>query len=322
MIRHQIAPQSKIQNLKSKIGVIQNLKSKIVLALMLVAAATSVDLVVYAHPEHESSTLDAASHFASLDGSRVHYKSYGKGREALVFVHGWCCNLDFWSGQTPAFESKTRVIALDLPGHGMSDKPQIAYTMDLFARAVEAVLRDAGVDRAVLVGHSMGTPVIRQFYRKYPARTLGLVIVDGPLRPFGDTATVDKFIAPLRGPNYKEVAATFIDGMMGPQVSATLREQIKTAMLSAPQHVVVGAMESMNNPSIWKEDKIEVPVLAIMAKSAFLPADSEQSYRSLAPNLDYQMWSGVTHFLMMEKPKEFNEALATFLQKNKLLKRI
>ena len=59
-----------------------------------------------------------------------------------------------------------------------------------------------------------------------------------------------------------------------------------------------------------------------MAKSAFLPADSEQSYRSLAPNLDYQMWSGVTHFLMMEKPKEFNEALATFLKKNKLLKRI
>ncbi len=50
------------------------------------------------------------------------------------------------------------MITVDLPGHGESDKPQIAYTMDLFARAVEAVMRDAGVDQAVLVGHSMGTP--------------------------------------------------------------------------------------------------------------------------------------------------------------------
>ena len=166
----------------------------------------------------------------------------------------------------------------------------------------------------------MGTPVARQFYRKYPARTLGLVIVDGPLRPFGEPAVVDKFIAPLRGPNYKEVSASFIDMMMGPQVSAALRQQIKTSMLSAPQHVAVSAMESMNDPAIWKDDKIEVPVLAILAKPPNLPADNEQIYRSVAPNLDYQLWTGVTHFLMMEKPREFNEAVAAFLAKNKLLK--
>ena len=293
----------------------------VAVSLVIAALATSADSVA-AHPLHRSSTADAASHFVSLDGSRVHYKSYGKGREALVFVHGWCCNLDFWSGQTTDFESKTRVIALDLPGHGMSDKPQIAYTMDLFARAVDAVLRDAGVDHAVLVGHSLGTPVIRQFYRKYPSKTLGLVIVDGSLRPFGEAASFDKFIAPLREANYKEVAAGFIDGMLGTQISAALKERIKTAMLSAPQHVVVGAMESMNDAAIWKQDKIEVPVLAIMAKSPFWPADNEQFYRSLAPNLDYQMWTGVGHFLMMEKPGEFNDAVAAFLAKNKLLKRI
>jgi pimeloyl-ACP methyl ester carboxylesterase len=77
------------------------------------------------------------------------------------------------------------VIALDLPGHGQSDKPQIAYTMDLFANAIDAVMRDAKVERAVLVGHSMGTPVARQFYRKYPQKTLAIVIVDGGLRLFG-----------------------------------------------------------------------------------------------------------------------------------------
>ena len=266
-------------------------------------------------------SVEGQSRNATLDGNKIHYESYGAGREAIVLVHGWTCNLGFWSKQLPEFAKRTRVVAVDLPGHGQSDKPQVAYTMDLFARAVDAVLTDAGVDRAVLVGHSMGTPVIREFYRKYPKKTLALVVVDGPLRPFGDKKMMDGFIAPLRGPNYKEQAAQFIDSMMGPEVSATLREQIKTSMLATPQHVVVSAMEGMAEESIWKQDKIGVPVLAILAKSPFWPADNEQFFRSIASNLDYQMWDGVTHFLMMVKPKEFNDAVAAFVQKNGLLKK-
>jgi len=263
---------------------------------------------------------DAPSKFAKLDGNRVHYKSYGKGRDALLFVHGWTCDMSFWSDQIPAFAQRTRVIAIDLPGHGASDKPEIAYTMELFARAVDAVLKDAGVARAVLVGHSMGTPVIREFYRKYPEKTLGLVIVDGSLRPFGDRKMMEGVIAPLRGPNYIQVANGFIDGMLGPQVSPELKTRIKTAMLSTPQKVAVSAMEGMIDESIWKQDKINVPVLAILAKSPFWPADTEQFYRSIAPKLEFQMWDGVSHFLMMEKPDRFNEAVANFATSVGLLK--
>lgn len=107
----------------------------------------------------KSASSAGESHYASLDGARIHYQSYGKGREALVFIHGWSCDLSHWRDQVADFQGRNRVIAVDLPGHGQSDKPKLAYTMDLFARAVDAVLRDAQVDRAVLVGHSMGTPV-------------------------------------------------------------------------------------------------------------------------------------------------------------------
>ena len=82
-----------------------------------------------------------------------------------------------------------RMLFVDLPGYGKSDKPKMDYTMDVFAQAVDAVLRDAGVERAVLAGHSMGTPVVLQFYRLYPAKTKALVFVDGPLRPFLKDAT-------------------------------------------------------------------------------------------------------------------------------------
>ena len=80
-------------------------------------------------------------------------------------------------------------------------------------------------------------------------------------------------------------------------------------------------MEGMADASIWGEDKINVPVLAIMAKNPFYPPNVEQSYRNIAPNLDFQMWDRVGHFIMMEKPKEFNEAVLAFLNKNKLLQK-
>lgn len=296
---------------------------RIIYALAIVVALASIAGSHQASGAHSLALrmTDGRSSYAKLDGHRVHYESYGKGRKALVFVHGWTCNTKFWRGQIPAFEKRARVIAVDLPGHGQSDKPQIAYTMDLFARAVDAVLRDAGVERAVLVGHSMGTPVIREFYRKYPKKTLALVIVDGTLRPFFDKKMMEGFIAPLRGPNYREVAAQFVDRMMGPQVSASLREEIKSSMLSTPQYVAVSAMEGMADDSIWKQDKINVPVLAIMAKNPMWPPDMEQSFRNLAPKLDFLVWDGVSHFLMMEKPKEFNDTLAAFLSKNSLLKK-
>ena len=90
-------------------------------------------------------------------------------------------------------------------------------------------------------------------------------------------------------------------------------------MLSAPQHVAVSAMDAMMDESIWKEDQIRVPVLAVLARSPFWPADNEQFFRRVAPDLDYRMWDGVSHFLMMEKPDEFNRALAEFLGARRLL---
>jgi pimeloyl-ACP methyl ester carboxylesterase len=264
--------------------------------------------------------VKGAESFAKLEGMRVHYRSYGKGSEALVFVHGWTCDLNFWRMQFPAFVGKTRVIAVDLPGHGQSDKPQIAYTMDLFARAVEAVMRDAGVRRAVLVGHSMGTPVVRQFYRKYPEKTLALVNVDGTFYPFAPRAAMEPFIAPMRGPQYREAATKMVESMFRPEQPAALREEIKTAMLSTPQQVAVSAMEGMADDSIWGEDQIKVPVLAILARTPYWPADNEQRFKKIAPQLDYRMWEGVSHFLMMDKPEEFNRTLAGFLAQHKLLK--
>jgi pimeloyl-ACP methyl ester carboxylesterase len=258
------------------------------------------------------------SRFAHVDGAKIHYTDYGAGENALVFVHGWSCDETFWARQAPELGAKLHVITIDLPGHGQSDKPQIAYTMDLYARAIDAVLRDAKVKAATLIGHSNGTPVIRQFYRKFPEKTRALVIVDGGLRPFGDKATMEKFVARLKGPNYEENTGKLIDNMTSSIPDSALREKIKTTMLRTPQYVGISEFESTLDDALWKSDKIDVPVLMILAKQPAWSAEYEQFARGLVPDLDYKVWEGVSHFLMMEQPERFNSAIVSFLEKHKL----
>lgn len=259
------------------------------------------------------------SRWAKFDGNKIHYYDVGsrKNKNAIVFVHGWTCTADFWSESYNAFP-EYRVIALDLPGHGQSDKPTANYTMEYFAKAVEAVLKKAKVKKAVLVGHSMGTPVIRQFYRLYPDQTLGLVIVDGALRPFANKEQMAQFMALLRS-DYKTQAPKMVDGMLQPVKDEALKKRIRDAMLATPDYVALSAMDGMADEKIYAPDKIDVPVLALMAKSPFWTPDVKEVYQSIAPDIDFRMWANVSHFLMMEKPKEFNEEIRKFIVGKKLL---
>lgn len=283
-------------------------KTLVITLLLLVIAQTRAE------------TAKSSEHFAMLQDVRVHYSNYGAGDFALVLVHGWNCDERVWKNQVATLSAKVRVLTVDLPGHGKSDKPEMSYNMDLHARALAAVMQDAGVTSAVLVGHSNGTPVVRQFYRLFPEKTRGLVIVDGALRPFGDQALMEKFIAPLRGRDYEQTAGRFVSSMLAPVKDAKEREELREMMLAGPQNVAVSEMESLMDPALWKQDKIEVPVLMILAKQPAWTPEYEEFARGLCPALDYQIWEDVSHFLMLDKPQEFNAAVLRFLKQHQLLK--
>src|SRR5262249_38309583 len=237
------------------------------------------------------------SKFVEVDHLKVHYTNYGKGETALLFVHGWACDETVWSDQAPALAEKIRVITIDLPGHGQSDKPQtISYDKDLYIRAIDAVVSDANVKSVILVGHSNGTPFIRAYYRKLPGKVKALINVEGPLRPFFDKAGMEKFISNLRGGNYPKAAGDLIDGMSKPITDPALREKIKTLMLKTPQHVAISEFEATGDPDLWKEDKIDIPVLMILAKQPAWSAEYEQFVRRLIPKVDCQVWEHVSHF--------------------------
>ena len=255
------------------------------------------------------------------DGVRVHYESYGKGQEAVVFIHGWTCDLTFWRGQAPVYQ-KHRALLVDLPGHGQSEKPEVEYTQERFARAIDAVMRDAGVTRAVLVGHSMGGPVALTFLRLFPAKAKALMLVDAyvPEAPKDDAdrarqkARMEPFLKSFRAPAYRETQRKMIEGMFSAKTTPAQREEILTKMGAAPQHVVASAMDgmfAMEGPKAG--ETYSLPLMAIMSGSQTRPG-YEAQLRTVFPNLrKYEAWEGSGHFLTMESADRFNRALEDFL---------
>ncbi|MEP6850390.1 MAG: alpha/beta hydrolase [Acidobacteriota bacterium] len=256
--------------------------------------------------------------WAKIGDAKLRYYDIGnsKAKSALVFVHCWTCNAEFWKDSYSKFPNY-RVIVLDLPGHGKSDKPNITYSMEYFARAVNAVLEHAGVTKAVLVGHSMGTPVIRRYFELYPQKTIALVVVDGALIPLGPRDQMEKFFEPL-SKDYKTAAANMIDGMLQP-AQPSVKPFVRSAMLETPDYVGAGAAKGMLEDAYAEHGKITVPLLAVMAPSPYWPKDLKEQYTVIAPAIEFHMFDGVSHFVMLDKPKEFNDALAAFIVKNKLL---
>ena len=108
----------------------------------------------------------------------LHYRDEGRGNnETVVLLHGFLQNLNVWSSLTLSFMRTMRVITIDLPGHGYSATYSDVHSMDFMARAVKAVLDEAGVERCVMVGHSMGGYAALAFANQYPFMLRGLALL-------------------------------------------------------------------------------------------------------------------------------------------------
>ena len=261
--------------------------------------------------------------YADHQGGRVYYLDTGGGGAPLVLVHGWACDTSFWKGQVGPMSASRRVIALDLPGHGRSGPSDAGYAQDSLARAVLAVMDHAGVERAVLVGHSMGASVVRRLALAAPERVAALVLVDGALLfpPDGASAEaawrtqMQAFVDGFRGPDGEARVAGFVDSLHGPETPEALRPWVKEKMLSTPRAVRLSAMAGMADPGVWRGGPVGAPTLAVYAASETLPPDVEASLGTMFPDLEYALWDGPGHFLQLERPARLNALIFEFLTK-------
>jgi pimeloyl-ACP methyl ester carboxylesterase len=262
------------------------------------------------------------SHFVTHNTDRIHYVTIGEGNHTFILVHGWACNLGFWREQIGVLADQARLVLIDLPGHGQSDKPQTDYTMNFFAEAVLAVLCEAKVEKATFIGHSMGEAVICHVFKKAPEKVAALVSVDGLLRrPLGTPGQTDVMIAQFRSPHYRECAKGFVSSFFPIPGTEMLRDEVTAEVLKTPQNVMAGAMEGMfseRHPD-WDLKHVDVPVLVLNAKGALWDAGYENYVRSLSPRAEYRLFENAGHWLMLEQPAEFNATLTGMLRKYDLM---
>lgn len=252
------------------------------------------------------------------DGLTVHYSTTGNGDATVVLVHGWTCDESVWAEQVPAISKQYRVVTVDLPGHGGSDSPQDGiFSMDLFARAIEVVRRELKADRIVLAGHSMGTPVVLRYAGLYPQHAAALVFVDGViLAPPDPNATAGT--TPPRGARYggaegRKNREDRIRGFFSASTTPAMQTRILNMMLSAPEATAVDAMNAIYGPEGYTADVPNIPILGIYAEPS--PLAARERVLKHFPNAEFVQIPGTGHFLMIEKPEEFNGLLMAFLAK-------
>ena len=248
----------------------------------------------------------------SKDGTPISYEIFGVGEPTLVFVHGWSCDARYWRAQVPVFSKKYRVVVIDLAGHGHSGMSRKKYTMGSFGEDVRAATESTGSHSVILIGHSMGGSVIAEAARLMPDRTIGLIGID-TLENIEYPMTLEeltKMIAPLEE-NFRDGSRQFVSEMIAPNTDPQLREWILSDMSAAPPSIAINAMNEMMTQYITGEaakvfKQIRIPVITV--NGGFWPINYEANRRHMF-SFNAIVLKEADHFLMMDRPIDFNKAL-------------
>jgi pimeloyl-ACP methyl ester carboxylesterase len=247
----------------------------------------------------------------SADGVHIEYHVYGKGDPAVILIHGWSCDGNYWSAQIADLKAKYTTVTVDLAGHGASGRNRTDWSIGNFGEDVAAVARQLQNAKVVLVGHSMGAPVALEATRRIGDRVIGIIAVDS-LKTIGQPPPSEQQIQlrvkPFRddfiGHTREFVAKQFFTA----DANQTFVRKVAYDMSLEPPDIAVAAMESLSRMDFAKVlPDIHVPVVAINS-SLGQPVDEARTRKSI-PDFRAITLEHTGHFLMMEAPERFNPIL-------------
>ena len=240
----------------------------------------------------------------------------------LVFLHGIGGRASGWAPiQQACAHASYSSLAWDMPGYGDSSSID-PYNFDGLADALAALLDAHGLQKAVLVGHSLGGMVALHMWARHPARVAGLVLAaSSPAFGHGSgdfqRAFIAQRLAPIEaGQSMADVAEGLIPTMVAPGFQGAGLAQAKACMGSvtpAAYKAALGALVQFEQRAVLPT--ITVPTLCIAGEHDRTAAPSVvQRMAEKIPNAQYQCLSGVGHLLTFEQPDRFVAALLPFLR--------
>jgi pimeloyl-ACP methyl ester carboxylesterase len=254
---------------------------------------------------------------AAPDGVPIHYSVQGKGEPTLVFIHCGGCDRHVWDNQVSAFSKNQRVVTIDLPGHGESGQGRKNWSVESFADDVNTVITKLKLKRVILVGSSMGGPIVLEATRRMPERVVAIVPVDTlqnvefKLPP----EQLDAVFKQLRA-DYKGAMTGFLNQMLfSPSTPAAVKTRITSQVTSQPPELAIAILKGvLAYDSVPALKEVKVPIHAINADMN--PTNLEIN-RKYAPQFEVVIIKGSGHYPMLEDPTHFNELLTDYLQQLK-----
>lgn len=249
----------------------------------------------------------------STDGVEIAYSVSGEGETVLVFIHGWSCDKSYWKYQAEPFSKKYKIVTVDLAGHGESGLNRENFTIEKFGEDVASVVNKNNFSKVILIGHSMGGSVIIEAAKILKEKVIGLIGVD-TYQSFEDNWTAEQKESYLKTfePDFKTAAMGFVKSMFPKNADSLLVNTVTEDMSSAPPQVALSAMRSLffyDPVPVLKE--IQPFIYSINCD--MYPVAAEQNSK-LLNFYRLKIMENVGHFIMMEKPEQFNLYLEDAIQ--------
>ena len=239
----------------------------------------------------------------------------GRGGVPVLFVHGLAADHRVWTDQLQHLRTSRRAIALDLRGHGGSQPAANGdYSIEGFAQDVQAVADTLHLSRFVLVGHSMGGLVVTAYAGQHPLQVAGVLYAD----PAGDLTgqskkDIDEWLASLAPDKYATSSHAWFKEILQ-NAPPAVQEQVLASLDRTSPDVVRAAIRGL----VAYDPKADLRAYKGPRLTVITPLNEKPySLQNLVPDLPFTVMTGTSHWLMMDKPAEFDTIMDSFLTKVK-----
>ncbi len=248
----------------------------------------------------------------------MYYELNGNGHP-LILIHGLGSSSRDWEKQVEAFSKSSKVITLDLRGHGRSSKPPGPYNITMFAEDTADLIRALGVSPVHIVGISMGGMVAFELAINNPQLIRSLVIVNS--YPEMRVETLKEHIQVWRRFFFLEIFGMRGTGMILSRHLFPFPEQAELSKVFVQrwaENDKRAYRESLRAIINWDVEaylgEIRCPVLVVASDRDYMPLEEKGEYTSKIPNAKMVVIENSRHAVTAERPNQFNAVVGKFLE--------
>lgn len=258
----------------------------------------------------------------TTDQGVLHYEVYGRGRP-VILLHGWLCSWGLWQETMAFLGQHFRTYALDFWGFGESGKKNPTYSVSDYVSMVDQFMQQLGIERAPLVGHSMGGTVSLKMAIDHPERVSQVTVIGSPV-------TGDSLALTLKFSGNPTIAWLVYHNMWalrlglriaGPSISRDPRwpEMMDDYLSRLTLESFLMSIASLRRTDLTTElEKIQVPVMGMYGTHDNIVHPNQwKPICEHVPAPRIERFNGAGHFIWLDMPEVFNQKLLDFLEKGK-----